>query len=194
MEIRMSRCGDKWAYETHSKMLPVFTGVCVEIFSFAFHCFLGKDLSRLKTQFQPFVKLPEDKQRALYKTLCELLLHEEMVTALGDVVRWRIFGLLPKSNFRIVLAFSFAWIFHFSSSFCLFFSFQFDDICTGDKPDLEELELEQQRDLLHFLRLLGCSLQSELLLQKYQPQDEELFSAAHLLISAMSGMLWKALF
>lgn len=68
-------------------MLPVFTGVCVEIFSFAFHCFLGKDLSRLKTQFQPFVKLPEDKQRALYKTLCELLLHEEMVTALGDVVR-----------------------------------------------------------------------------------------------------------
>ncbi|XP_048159258.1 gasdermin-E isoform X2 [Corvus hawaiiensis] len=107
------------------------------------------DLSRLKTQFQPFVKLPEDKQRALYKTLCELLLHEEMVTALGDM---------------------------------------FDDICTGDKPDLEELKLEQQGDLLRFLQLLGCSLQSELLLQKYQPQDEELFSAAHLLISAMSEL------
>ncbi|XP_066051724.1 gasdermin-E isoform X2 [Chamaea fasciata] len=110
---------------------------------------LKQDLSRLKTQFQPFVKLPEDKQRALYKTLCELLLHEEMVTALGDM---------------------------------------FDDICTGDKPDLEELKLEQQRDLLDFLQLLGCSLQSELLLQKYQPQDEELFSAAHLLISAISEL------
>jgi len=67
-----------------AKMLTVF---CVEILSFAFYCFHGKDLSRLKTQFQPFVKLPEDKQRALYKTLCELLLHEEMVTALEDVVR-----------------------------------------------------------------------------------------------------------
>ncbi|XP_066174973.1 gasdermin-E isoform X2 [Sylvia atricapilla] len=110
---------------------------------------LKQDLSRLKTQFQPFVKLPEGKQRALYKTLCELLLHEEMVTALGDM---------------------------------------FDDICTGDKPDLEELKLEQQRDLLDFLQLLGCSLQSELLLQKYQPQDEELFSAAHLLISAISEL------
>ncbi|XP_068064814.1 gasdermin-E isoform X1 [Anomalospiza imberbis] len=120
-----------------------------EIHSFIFHCFLGKDLSRLKIQFQPFVKLPEDKQRALYKTLCELLLHEEMVTALGDM---------------------------------------FDDICTGDKPDLEELKIEQQRDLLDFLQLLGCSLKSELLLQKYQPQDEELFSAAHLLISAISEL------
>ncbi|XP_030799876.1 gasdermin-E [Camarhynchus parvulus] len=109
---------------------------------------LKQDLSRLKTQFQPFVKLPEDKQRALYKTLCELLLHEEMVTALGDM---------------------------------------FDDICTGDKPDLEELKLEEQRDLLDFLQLLGCSLKSELL-QKYQPQDEELFSAAHLLISAISEL------
>ncbi|NXR87819.1 GSDME protein, partial [Hypocryptadius cinnamomeus] len=116
---------------------------------FIFHCFLGKDLSRLKTQFQPFVKLPADKQRALYKTLRELLLHEEMMTALGDVL---------------------------------------DDICTGDRPDLEELKLEQQRDLLDFLQLLGCSLKSELLLQKYQPQDEELFSAAHLLISAISEL------
>ncbi|NXE91737.1 GSDME protein, partial [Menura novaehollandiae] len=110
---------------------------------------LKQDLSQLKTQFQPFVKLPEDKQRALYKTLCELLLHEEMMTALGDM---------------------------------------FDDICTGDKPDLEELKLEQQRDLLDFLQLLGCSLQSELLLQEYQPQDKELFSAAHLLISGISEL------
>ncbi|XP_076187437.1 gasdermin-E isoform X2 [Aptenodytes patagonicus] len=106
------------------------------------------DLSRLKTQFQPFVKLPEDKQRALYKTLCELLLHEEMVAALEDLL---------------------------------------DDICTGDKPDLKELKPAQQ-DLLGFLQLLGCNLQSELLLQKYQPQDEELFSATHLLISAISEL------
>uniref|UniRef100_A0A8D0EGL4 Gasdermin E n=2 Tax=Strigidae TaxID=30459 RepID=A0A8D0EGL4_STROC len=110
---------------------------------------LKQDLSRLKTQFQPFVKLPEYKQRALYKTLCELLLHEEMVTALEDVL---------------------------------------DDICTGDKPDLKELKPAQQGDLLDFLQLLGCSLQSELLLQKYQPQDEKLLSAAHLLISAIAEL------
>ncbi|GAB0184503.1 gasdermin-E [Grus japonensis] len=109
---------------------------------------LKQDLSRLKTQFQPFVKLPEDKQRALYKTLCELLLREEMVTALEDVL---------------------------------------DAICTGDKPDLKELKPAQQGDLVDFLQLLGYSLQSELL-QKYQPQDEELFSAAHLLISAVSEL------
>ncbi|NXF94231.1 GSDME protein, partial [Eubucco bourcierii] len=108
---------------------------------------LRQDLSWLKTQFQPFVKLPEDKQRALYKTLCELLLHEEMVTALEDVL---------------------------------------DDICTGGKADLRELKAAQG-DLLDFLQLLGCSLQSDLL-QKYQPQDEELFSAAHLLISAISEL------
>ncbi|PKU30542.1 non-syndromic hearing impairment protein 5 [Limosa lapponica baueri] len=110
---------------------------------------LKQDLSRLKTQFQPFVKLPEDKQRALYKTLYELLLHEEMVTALEDVL---------------------------------------GDICTGDKPDLEELKPAQQRDLIDFLQLLGCSLQTELLLQKCHPQDEELFSAAHLLIGAISEL------
>ncbi|XP_037238831.1 gasdermin-E isoform X2 [Falco rusticolus] len=110
---------------------------------------LKQDLSWLRTQFQPFVKLPEDKQRALYKKLCELLLHEEMISALEDVL---------------------------------------DDICTGDKPDLKELKSSQQRDLVDFLQLLGCSLQSELLLQKYRPQDEELFSAAHLLISAISEL------
>ncbi|XP_065484891.1 gasdermin-E isoform X1 [Caloenas nicobarica] len=110
---------------------------------------LKQDLSQLKTQFQPFVKLPEDKQKALYKTLCELLLREEMVAALEDTL---------------------------------------DDICTGDKPDLKELKPPQQQDLLGFLQLLGCSLQSELLLEKYQPQDEELFSAAHLLISAISEL------
>ncbi|XP_042658126.1 gasdermin-E isoform X2 [Tyto alba] len=107
------------------------------------------DLSRLKMQFQPFVKLPEYKQRTLYKTLCELLLREEMVTALEDVL---------------------------------------DDICTGDKPDLKELKPAQLRDLTDFLQLLGCSLESKLLLQKYQPPDEELFSAAHLLISAISEL------
>ncbi|XP_071591795.1 gasdermin-E isoform X3 [Heliangelus exortis] len=107
------------------------------------------DLSQLKTQFQPFVKLPEYRQRALYKALCELLLHEEMVTALEDVL---------------------------------------DDTCSGDKPDLKELKPAQQGDLVEFLQLLGCSLQDELLLQKYQPQDEELFTAAHLLISAISEL------
>ncbi|NXI46395.1 GSDME protein, partial [Galbula dea] len=109
---------------------------------------LKQDLSRLKTQFQPFVKLPEDKQRALYKILCELLLHEEMVTALEDVL---------------------------------------DDICTGHKPDLKELKCAQQGDITDFLQLLGYGLQSELL-QKNQPQDAELFSAAHLLISAISEL------
>ncbi|XP_030301104.1 gasdermin-E [Calypte anna] len=110
---------------------------------------LKQDLSQLKTQFQPFVKLPEYRQRALYKALCELLLHEEMVTALEDML---------------------------------------DDTCTGDKPDLKELKPAQQGDLVDFLQLLGCSLQDELLLQKYQPQDEELFTAAHLLVSAISEL------
>ncbi|KFW00589.1 Non-syndromic hearing impairment protein 5, partial [Eurypyga helias] len=110
---------------------------------------LKQELSRLKTQFQPFVKLPEDKQRALYSTLCELLLQEELVTALEDVL---------------------------------------DDICTGDKPDLKELKPAQQRALADFLQLLGCSLQSELRVQKYQPRDEELLSAAHLLVSAVSEL------
>ncbi|KGL88743.1 Non-syndromic hearing impairment protein 5, partial [Charadrius vociferus] len=109
---------------------------------------LKQDLSWLKTQFQPFVKLPEDKQKTLYKTLCELLLHEETVTALGDVL---------------------------------------DDICTGDEPDLKELKPTQRRDVIDFLQLLGCSLQSELLLQKYRPYDE-LLSAAHLLIRALSEL------
>ncbi|NXP77708.1 GSDME protein, partial [Ramphastos sulfuratus] len=125
----------------------VYSGATNLIPSDASLSVLRQDLSWLKTQFQPFVKLPEDKQRALYKTLCELLLHEEMVTALEDVL---------------------------------------DDICTGGKADLRELK-SAQGDLLHFLQLLGCSLQSDLL-QKYQPQDEELFSAAHLLISAISEL------
>ncbi|OXB56210.1 hypothetical protein ASZ78_016579 [Callipepla squamata] len=111
---------------------------------------LKEDLSRLKAQFQPFVKLPEDKQRALYKSLCELLQHEEMLTALEDVL---------------------------------------DAICTGDKPDLKELKPAQQRDLAGFLQLIGCNTQDELL-QNYQLQDEDLLSAAHLLVSAISGMLW----
>ncbi|XP_040445263.1 gasdermin-E isoform X2 [Falco naumanni] len=126
-----------------------YSGATTRIPSDASLSVLKQDLSWLRTQFQPFVKLPEDKQRALYKKLCELLLHEEMISALEDVL---------------------------------------DDICTGDKPDLKELKSAQQRDLVDFLQLLGCSLQSELLLQKYHPQDEELFSAAHLLISAISEL------
>ncbi|XP_040406353.1 gasdermin-E-like [Cygnus olor] len=108
---------------------------------------LKQDLSWLKAQFQPFAKLPEEKQRALYKSLCELLLREEMLTALADVL---------------------------------------DDICTGDKPDLKELKPAQQQDLVDFLQLLGCS--NEVLLQNCQLQDEELVSAAHLLISAVSEL------
>ncbi|XP_010220413.1 PREDICTED: non-syndromic hearing impairment protein 5 [Tinamus guttatus] len=110
---------------------------------------LKQELSRLNTQFQPLAKLPEDKRRALYKTLYELLLREEMVAALEDVL---------------------------------------DDICTGDRPDLKELKPAQQQELDDFLQLLGCRLQDELLLQKYQLQNEGLFSAAHLLISAISEL------
>ncbi|XP_053915786.1 gasdermin-E isoform X2 [Cuculus canorus] len=127
----------------------VYSGAKNLIPSYASLSVLKQDLSRLKTQFQPFVKLPEDKQRALYKTLCELLLHEEMVTALEDVL---------------------------------------DDIYAGDKPDLKELNPAQQQSLLDILQLLGCSLPSELLLQTYQPQDGELLSAAHLLISAIAEL------
>lgn len=110
---------------------------------------LKEDLSQLKAQFQPFVKLPEDKQRALYKSLLELLLHEETLTALEDVL---------------------------------------DALCTGNKPDLKELKPAQHQDLADFLQLVGCRVQDELLLQNYQLQDEELLSAAHLLISAISEL------
>lgn len=83
----------------------------------------------------------------------------------------------------------FCLYFSLFKKFYLFFCFQLDDICTGDKPDLKELKPAQQGDLTDFLQLLGCSLQSELSLQKSQPQDDGLLSAAHLLISAISGML-----
>ncbi|KAL8165315.1 UNVERIFIED_CONTAM: hypothetical protein K2H54_039204 [Gekko kuhli] len=47
---------------------------------------LKKDVLQLKTQFQPFAKLSEGKQGALYQVLRELLLHEETVTRLEDVL------------------------------------------------------------------------------------------------------------
>ncbi|XP_053122325.1 gasdermin-E [Hemicordylus capensis] len=47
---------------------------------------LRKDALQLKTQFQPFTKLSEEKQEALYQILRELLLHEEMVTQLEDLL------------------------------------------------------------------------------------------------------------
>ncbi|XP_061443424.1 gasdermin-E isoform X2 [Rhineura floridana] len=57
---------------------PVPSGVSLSI--------LSKDALQLSTYFQPFMKLSEGKQRALYHILCELLLHEEMVTQLEDVL------------------------------------------------------------------------------------------------------------
>jgi len=72
---------------------------------------------------------------------------------------------------------------------CFLFGFQLDALCTGDKPDLKELKPAQQQDLADFLQLVGCRVQDELLLKNYHLQDEELLSAAHLLISAISGML-----
>nr|XP_060638056.1 gasdermin-E [Anolis sagrei ordinatus] len=47
---------------------------------------LTKDVLHIKTQFQPFVKLSEENQDALYRILCELLLREEVVTQLEDVL------------------------------------------------------------------------------------------------------------
>ncbi|XP_051467274.1 gasdermin-E [Apus apus] len=135
-------------YQTDAVDHEMFSGSKNLIPSDASLSVLKQDLTQLKTQFQPFVKLTEDRQRTLYKTLCELLLHEEMLTTLEDVL---------------------------------------DDICTGDKPDLKELKPAELAVLADILKLLGCSLQDELL-QKYQPQDEELFSAAHLLISAISEL------
>nr|XP_038030212.1 gasdermin-E isoform X2 [Anas platyrhynchos] len=127
--------------------IPPATTIAYGVIELFIKCNGQFDLSWLKAQFQPFAKLPEEKQRALYKSLCELLLSEEMVTALEDVL---------------------------------------DDICTGDKPDLKELKPAQQQDLVDFLQLLGCS--NEVLLQNCQLQDEELVSAAHLLISALSEL------
>ncbi|XP_062975779.1 gasdermin-E [Elgaria multicarinata webbii] len=47
---------------------------------------LSKDVLQYKTQFQPFVRLSDGKREALYKTLCEFLLHEEIVVQLEDVL------------------------------------------------------------------------------------------------------------
>ncbi|XP_042332247.1 gasdermin-E [Sceloporus undulatus] len=47
---------------------------------------LNKDVLHIKTKFQPFANLSEDKQEALYRVLCELLLHEEVVIQLEDVL------------------------------------------------------------------------------------------------------------
>ncbi|XP_070585164.1 gasdermin-E [Erythrolamprus reginae] len=46
---------------------------------------LSKDVLQLKTQFQPFMNLEEEKQRSLYQMVCDLLLHEEMVMQLENV-------------------------------------------------------------------------------------------------------------
>lgn len=45
-----------------------------------------KDVLQLQNPFQPFLKLSEEKQDALYRILQELLLCEETVTQLEDVV------------------------------------------------------------------------------------------------------------
>lgn len=45
-----------------------------------------KDALQLKTQFYPFMMLPEERQGALYHLFQELLLHEDMVIQLEDVV------------------------------------------------------------------------------------------------------------
>ncbi|KAM3820906.1 gasdermin-E [Vipera latastei] len=47
---------------------------------------LSKDILQLKTHFQPFMNLSEEKQRALYKIVCDLLLHEETVMQLENVL------------------------------------------------------------------------------------------------------------
>uniref|UniRef100_A0A670ZEP1 Gasdermin E n=1 Tax=Pseudonaja textilis TaxID=8673 RepID=A0A670ZEP1_PSETE len=44
------------------------------------------DVLQLKTQFQPFINLSEEKQRALYQMICDLLLHEETVMQLENVL------------------------------------------------------------------------------------------------------------
>ncbi|XP_025063884.1 gasdermin-E isoform X3 [Alligator sinensis] len=109
---------------------------------------LKQGISVLKTQFQPFVKLSDDKQGALYKTLYEILYHDELVTVLEDMV----------NNIRM-----------------------------GDKPklmELKELKPAQQQDVADFLQLVGYSLQNGLLLQ----EEQRLFSAAHLLISAVAEL------
>ncbi|XP_039198018.1 gasdermin-E isoform X2 [Crotalus tigris] len=47
---------------------------------------LSKDILQLKTQFQPFMNLSEEKQRALYQMVCDFLLHEETVMQLENVL------------------------------------------------------------------------------------------------------------
>ncbi|XP_063159843.1 gasdermin-E isoform X2 [Candoia aspera] len=47
---------------------------------------LSKDDLQLKTQFQPFMNLSREKQRALYQIVYDLLLHEETVMQLENVL------------------------------------------------------------------------------------------------------------
>ncbi|XP_007433151.1 gasdermin-E isoform X1 [Python bivittatus] len=57
---------------------PIPTGASLSI--------LSKDVLQLKTQFQPFMNLSEEKQRALYRMVCHFLLHEETVMQLENVM------------------------------------------------------------------------------------------------------------
>uniref|UniRef100_A0A8C0FX45 Gasdermin E n=1 Tax=Chelonoidis abingdonii TaxID=106734 RepID=A0A8C0FX45_CHEAB len=57
-----------------------------------------------------------------------------------------------------------------------------------DFTDLKELKPPQQQNLTDFLQLIGYSLQNELLLQKDQLHYKGLFSAAHILISAVAEL------
>uniref|UniRef100_A0A8C3T3L8 Gasdermin E n=1 Tax=Chelydra serpentina TaxID=8475 RepID=A0A8C3T3L8_CHESE len=64
------------------------------------------------------------------------------------------------------------------------------DIYTGEEPDftyLKELKPPQQQNITDFLQQVGYSLQNELL-QKDQLHYKGLFSAAHILISAVAEL------
>ncbi|XP_069504298.1 gasdermin-E [Ambystoma mexicanum] len=66
-----------------------------------------------------------------------------------------------------------------------------DDICAGVSVidmDLRELESVQRHKVTEFLHFFGCRVENEMLLQQIDIHSEELFAAAHFLISALDEL------
>lgn len=79
----------------------------------------------------------------------------------------------------------------FITSLSLLLSLQCDDVFSGLSPPRVapgELKPSQQQDLTAFLRLVGCSVQSGCPGPEDAVSNQQLFSTAYFLVSALAGM------
>ncbi|XP_039198017.1 gasdermin-E isoform X1 [Crotalus tigris] len=145
---------------------------------------LSKDILQLKTQFQPFMNLSEEKQRALYQMVCDFLLHEETVMQLENVQvasptqPWMVSEQVKQSCLILLNI----WIEILNN----FQGFKLDSIYSEGSPGIiamEELKSPEKPCLEEFLQLVGVQLQS-----KQQIHNKELFLAAHFLLSALAEL------